>query len=232
MSPRRLVLFDIDGTLVDCGGQARPLFAEAMERAFGTAGAVDRYDFSGRTDPRIVFDLAVGAGIEPEAAMAGLPRVREHYLERLEGALRPERMRLLPGIAELVAMLGASGEVALGLLTGNWERGARIKLAPFDLNRYFPFGAFGDDQLDRRDLPPVAWREAVRHTARAFAPEETLIVGDSLLDVACAHAHGARVLAVATGWTPAEDLRAAGADWVVDDLAGARDLAGATGGAF
>jgi len=159
-------------------------------------------------------------------------RVREQYLARLEGALRPERMRLLPGIAELVAALAASGEVALGLLTGNWERGARIKLAPFDLNRYFPFGAFGDDQLDRRDLPPVAWREAVRHTARAFAPEETLIVGDSLLDVSCAHAHEARVLAVATGWTSAEDLRAAGADWVVDDLAGARDLAGATGGAF
>ncbi|MCZ7649731.1 MAG: haloacid dehalogenase-like hydrolase [Thermoanaerobaculia bacterium] len=232
MSPRRLVLFDIDGTLVDCGGQAKPLFAEAMEQAFGTAGAVDRYDFSGRTDPRIVFDLAVGAGVEPEAAMAGLPRVREHYLERLAGALRPERMRLLPGIAELVAALAAGGEVALGLLTGNWERGARIKLAPFDLNRYFPFGAFGDDQLDRRDLPPVAWREASRHTARAFAPEETLIVGDSLLDVSCAHAHGAKVLAVATGWTSAADLRAAGADWVVDDLAGARDLAAATGGAF
>ena len=64
----------------------------------------------------------------------------------------------MPGVVELVAALAESGEVALGLLTGNWERGARIKLAPFDLNRYFPFGAFGDDQLHRRGLPPVAWR--------------------------------------------------------------------------
>ncbi|OQC40747.1 MAG: Phosphoglycolate phosphatase [Acidobacteria bacterium ADurb.Bin051] len=232
MSPRRLVLFDIDGTLLLCGGQAKPLFAAAMEAAFGTAGAIDSYDFSGRTDPQIVVDLALGAGIEPEAAMAGVPRVRDHYLARLAGALRAEEMRLMPGVGELVAALAASGEVALGLLTGNWERGARIKLAPFDLNRYFPFGAFGDDQLHRRGLPPVAWREAARHTARDFAPEETLIVGDSLLDIDCAHAHGARVLAVATGWTSAAALRAAGADWVVDDLAGARDLAAATGGAF
>ena len=103
----KLVLFDIDGTLVDCGGQSKPLFAAAMREVFGTAGAVDSYDFSGRTDPRIVFDLATGAGVPPEVVLAGMPHVRDIYLAGLDEALRPERMRLLPGVVPLLERLAA-----------------------------------------------------------------------------------------------------------------------------
>jgi phosphoglycolate phosphatase-like HAD superfamily hydrolase len=214
----KLVLFDIDGTLLHCGPQVRPLFAGALIEVFGTAGDLDAYDFAGRTDPRIVLDLVTGAGLRESEVMAGLPRVRELYVERLERVLDGKTMRLLPGVPELLEELERREDVVLALLTGNWEPGARTKLSRFDLNRFFAFGAFGCDAVDRSDLPPVAWERAERAVGRRFRPEETLIIGDSLHDVSCAQAHGIPVLAVATGRTPADALRSAGADWVISDL--------------
>lgn len=215
-----LVLFDIDGTLVDCGGQARAPFAAALVEVFGETGGLDGYDFSGKTDPRIVYDLLTGAGRAPAEVLARLDEVREAYLPRLERRLVRERMRLLSGVERLLEGLAARADVTLGLLTGNWERGARIKLARHDLNRYFAFGAFGDGRLERAELPPVAWAAALAATGRRFGAADTWIVGDSVLDVACARAHGIRCLAVASGWTPAPALAAAGAERVVADLEG------------
>ncbi|HEX5758981.1 MAG TPA: HAD family hydrolase [Thermoanaerobaculia bacterium] len=218
----RLILFDVDGTLVDCGPQVRPLFGDALIEVYGTAGDLDGYDFVGKTDPQIVFELMSGAGLARAAVEAALPRFRDLYLERLRCGLARERMRLLPAVVELLERLAArDGEAALGLLTGNWEPGARAKLARFDLNRFFPFGAYGCDAADRAALPPVALGRAARAMGREFAPEETLIVGDSVHDVACARAHGIPCLAVATGRTPAAALAAAGATWVVPDLSAA-----------
>jgi phosphoglycolate phosphatase-like HAD superfamily hydrolase len=217
----RLVLFDVDGTLVHAGGQAKPVFARAMEEVFGTAGDVERYDFSGRTDARIVVDLAVGAGIPEAEARAALPRVRALYLERFARAYDPAKARILPGISRLLDHLAARPDVAIGLLTGNWREGARIKLGALGLFDYFPFGSFADDALDRRELPPFALERACAHTGCAIGAADAVIVGDSTLDVDCARAHGIACLAVATGWTPRAALEAEGATWVVDDLADA-----------
>lgn len=222
----RLILFDIDGTLLDCGPQVRPMFADALIEVYGTAGDVDGYSFAGRTDPRIVIDLLTAAGVPEDEVRSRLPEIRRLYLEKLEGALDRQGMRLLPGVEELLEGLAAREDVVLALLTGNWEPGARTKLSRFDLNRFFPFGAFGCDGIDRCELPPVALERAERQTGRLFRPEETLIIGDSLHDVSCAQAHGIPALAVATGRTPSEALRDAGADWVIPDL---RSAAGAVG---
>ncbi|MEZ5312133.1 MAG: haloacid dehalogenase-like hydrolase [Thermoanaerobaculia bacterium] len=213
----RLLLFDIDGTLLSCGGQPKPLFAEALVEVFGETGDIDGYDFSGKTDPQIVVELLGGAGHARETVLDGLPRVRDAYLDRLERALDPERIRILPGVVELLETLSARSDVALGLLTGNWERGAGIKLGRAGLERYFGFGSFGDGWTNRRDLPPVALRLAETLHGRRFPPEQSWIIGDSPW-TSTARAHGLRCLGVATGRSSTADLAAAGATHAVDDL--------------
>lgn len=214
----RLILFDIDGTLVDCSGQTRRPFADALLEVYGETGDIDRYEFSGKTDPRIVFDLLTGAGRAAEEVLEQVPAVHDRYVEKLDATLDAGRVRVLPGVRPLLDELAARGDVAIGLLTGNWRRGAAIKLARPGLDGCFAFGAFGDGVLDRDELPPVARAAARAALGRDFAPEATLIVGDSPLDVACARAHGIPCLAVATGWTTAAALATAGADRVVADL--------------
>lgn len=219
----KLILFDIDGTLIDCGGQARVAFALALNEVFGETGPIDTYDFSGKTDSRIVLDLMTGAGRPRAEVLAILPRLREEYLNTLDRSLLRERMRVLPGIEPLLDGLAARDDIVLGLLTGNWERGARIKLSRHDLNRYFDFGSFGDDVFDRNDLPPIAIERAEKAAKGRFDPTEALIIGDSILDVGCARANGIPCLAVATGRTARGDLETAGPTWLVDDLTGAID---------
>jgi len=216
----RLILFDVDGTLVRCGSQVRPIFAEAMVEVFGTAGELDSYDFSGKTDQQIVLELLLGSGYARGEVLRGLPRMRDRYLAGLEERLDRRGMELLPGVEALVRGLTARADVVIGLLTGNWRRGAEIKLSRFGLDRFFPFGAFADDAVDRNELPPVALERAAVATGHRFAPADALIVGDSVRDVECARVHGLPVLAVTTGWTSAEGLRCAGADRVVESLEG------------
>jgi phosphoglycolate phosphatase-like HAD superfamily hydrolase len=223
----KLLLFDIDGTLVDCGGQPKPLFGDALEEVYGARGDIRGYDFSGKTDPRIVVDLMTAAGIPPALIHERLDDLRDAYLTRLERDLQPERVRILPGVVELLTRLAEREDLVLALLTGNWERGAGIKLGSVGLARYFAFGSFGDGQTDRRDLPPVAWARAAEHCGRDFPPAETWIIGDSLLDVDCARAHDIPCLAVATGRTEAAALAAAGAERVLSDLASVDEVVAA-----
>jgi phosphoglycolate phosphatase-like HAD superfamily hydrolase len=231
-----LVLFDIDGTLLRCGPQVRPLFVAALERVFGPSPAhggrfrerldleLETYDFGGRTDPSIVLDLVGATGLGEEEILEGLPVVRDEYVERLDAGLDRDRMQLLPGVEALLAELAARDDITLGLLTGNWRRGAEVKLSRFGLERYFAFGAFGDDGIQRRELVPVALERAHHATGRRFHPERVLVIGDTVHDVDCARASGIPCLAVATGFTPAEVLHSAGAHWVCDDLVTAREV--------
>lgn len=214
----RLILFDIDGTLLECGPQVREILSATVQEVYGTTGSVDWFDFAGRTDPGIVLDILRDAGLDERDILARIPEVRSRYAARLERSLDAQRMRLLPGVAGHLESLAQREDVVLGLVTGNWEPGARTKLSRFDLNRFFDFGAFGCDAVNRADLPPVALERAERLTGRRFRPEEALIVGDTIHDISCARAHGIPVLAVATGRTTAQTLRERGADRVVADL--------------
>jgi phosphoglycolate phosphatase-like HAD superfamily hydrolase len=220
----RLILFDIDGTLLKGGPRLRRWFGEALESVYGQAGDIDGHSFSGKTDPQIVTELMQGAGVSDERILSLLADLKEIYLGRMREQLTADDMTLLPDVVPVLRSLEEASDVTLGLLTGNWEGGARSKLACFDLNLFFPFGAFGDDRADRSDLPPVALERALQHRGHPFSPRETLIVGDSLRDVACARAHGIRAAAVATGYTTLEHLEATGADWVLMDLGEAKRI--------
>jgi len=200
------------------------LFAEALRESFGTHGDLDAYDFSGKTDGQIVRELMRGAGFADEHILATLPRMRDAYLEKIETRLGA--VEVIAGVHEALAALAQRDDVCVALLTGNWRRGAAAKLGRADLVGRFAWeiGAFADDGEDRACLPPVALERARRQTGRSFAAADALIIGDSVEDVRCARACGVPMLAVASGWTSEERLRAAGAERVVPRLDAAFDL--------
>lgn len=214
---RHLVLFDIDGTLL-WGGPAKEAFHLALLEVFGTAGDIESHDFSGKTDPQIARELLEGAGLSSGAVDEGLPFLFRSYLRELEARLPGDPVTVLPGVPELLDVLGAMDGVALGLVTGNIAGGAELKLGSARLGKWFAVGGFGSDSEFRDDLPPVALERARTQWAVDFDPERVWIVGDTPRDVACARAHGLRTLAVATGRFDADALRATGADRVVDHL--------------
>ena len=215
---RRLVLFDIDGTLVSAGRVSARIFGEALLETFGTAGDVENFEYSGKTDPQIVRELMRGAGFSDAEIEERRPRTLELYSARLAASIRPEDVVPKPGVAALLEALEEEQGVTLALLTGNLEATARLKLEPVDANRYFPFGAYGSDHEDRSRLPRVALERARAETGTTFAGPDTVIVGDSVHDVLCGRDLGVRAGAVATGRTSSERLAAVGPDALLPDF--------------
>jgi len=216
VTPARLVLFDIDGTLLS-GGPAKEAFRAALEEVFGTTGPIEEWEFSGKTDPQIARELMTEAGLGRERIEAGFPALWRSYLGGMEARLGACPTVRLPGVLELLPLLRDRG-VALGLLTGNVVEGARLKLGSAGLGEWFAVGAFGSDQEERNDLPPVALERAREHWGTGFAPTAAVVVGDTPRDVECGRRHGIRTVAVATGRFGAEVLEASGADRVLPDL--------------
>lgn len=214
---RSLILFDIDGTLVT-GGPAKGAFRMALQEVYGTTGPIDDWEFSGKTDPQIARELMQAEGLEDHRIEGGFPALWELYLSELDRRLPADPTRVLPGVDRLVDALEADGDVALGLVTGNVSGGARLKLSAVGLAGRFPVGAFGSDHEIRNELPGIAMRRARRRWRAPFRSEAVVVVGDTPRDVACGQHVGARTVAVATGNFRTDDLRAAGADAVLEDL--------------
>jgi phosphoglycolate phosphatase-like HAD superfamily hydrolase len=211
----RLVLFDIDGTLITDDGAARDAFAGALAVVYGFQGDVRRYDFSGRTDPQIARMILADAGWSEFDVDALLPNLWQHYLGGLERNA-PGRMRVLAGVQALLDAVRADDRMTVGLLTGNIEPGARLKLGAVGLNDFFTFGAFGSDSPRREDLPPIAVSRAAHATGHAFRGSDVVIIGDSIYDVRCGVPHGATTIAIASGKTPAKKLKAENPDHFFD----------------
>ncbi len=203
---RKLVLFDIDGTLITDHGAARHAFAAALAETYAYDGDLSRYDFSGRTDPQIAFMILRDAGWSDEDITSRLPELWSRYLRDLAANATPGRVQSLPGIRALLELLQQEPRVTLALLTGNIEPGARIKLGGASLNDYFPFGAFGSDSANREELPPIAVERASRIDGHRFRGRDVVIIGDSIYDVRCGTPHDATTIAVASGKTPADKL--------------------------
>ncbi len=218
MARTRLLLFDVDGTLLSPGPAARAALASALSEIFGTSGALSAYMFDGKLDPMIFTELMREAGVAEAAIAERLPWALDLYLDRLEAALAVERPHLKPRVPELLDRLAVAPTAVLALLTGNVKRGARIKLSAAGLWHYFRFGVYGDEAARREDLGAVALARARETTGLDVAGRDCVVVGDSRHDVACGKAIGARTVAVATGKTSAEELRASGADVVLSDF--------------
>lgn len=218
---RRLVLFDIDGTLLTARGAPRRAFERALIEVYGTAGPIARHRLSGKTDPQITREVLTLAGLDNATIDGGLARLWSVYSRELHRALAdPEHETVvLPGVRPLLAALEArDGGVLLGLLTGNIREGAEIKLASARVETEFRVGAFGSDCEQRDGLPAIAVERALALTGRTFRAREIVVIGDTPNDVTCGRALDVKTLAVATGSYDESALRAAGAHDVVPDL--------------
>lgn len=223
MTPKskKLLLFDIDCTLVNTGGGGISAIQEAVRIVFGNDGPP--LDLAGSTDSGIVRGLFEHFGREYDAKVE--EDFYQAYLPMMEANLRDESFggRVLDGVPGLLKELEDAGHV-LGLLTGNIERGGWAKVSHYGLAKYFQIGSWGDDHWDRNELGPIAIERANTHHGENFISDDVIVIGDTCKDVACAHAINAPCLAVATGSVSAKALAQCHADLVVPDLTDSRVL--------
>jgi phosphoglycolate phosphatase-like HAD superfamily hydrolase len=213
----KLVLFDIDGTLIQSGGAGERAFARVCELEFGIPHGTAQLQFAGRTDPSIVRDFFRQFAIP--ATPGNFRRFFEAYVFLLDDLLRRLDGRILPGVKTLLSDFAARKQPpAIGLLTGNIRLGAQIKLSHYQLWNSFQTGGFGDDHEDRNQIAAIAHERGRRLLNAPLPGSEVLVIGDTPRDIECARAIGARVLAVATGKFSVEELRQHGPDWVAPTL--------------
>lgn len=214
----KLILFDIDGTLLNPDGAGRRAMILAFEKVFGTAGPIESYQMAGKTDLQIAFELMTAAGFSEGEVRARLDLYWQSYLETLQAILPEHRFSVMPGVVELLDALRRRQEVLLSLLTGNVEEAGWLKLRTVGLDGYFSFGAFGETTAVRSDLPQLAVDTAYRITGRRFQGQDVVVIGDTPLDIACTRGIGARSIAVATGPYSVEELLRYNPDYCFSDL--------------
>ena len=211
----RLLLFDIDGTLVDTGGAGMTALVDATRGIFGDDGP--KLDLAGATDSGLLRNIFKSFGQEENEVAAA--RFFDLYLARLEVNLQDSCFGgyALEGVKSILEEIESAG-VARGLLTGNIAAGAEIKMRHYEMDGFFEFGAYGDDHFDRNKLGPIALERAARVFGREFDPAETVVIGDTPKDIWCAQAFGAKSVCVATGSFTVEQLEAEGADVAFEDF--------------
>ncbi|EAT59848.1 HAD hydrolase-like protein [Chlorobium ferrooxidans] len=215
---KKLVLFDIDGTLLSVGKINRSVLGDALKEVYGTEGSTGTHNFAGKMDSVIMYEVLQSAGLSEEDIAGKFELAKATYIEMFRDLAKPEDVTLMEGVRELLDELSVRSELMLGLLTGNFEESGRHKLRLPFIDHYFPFGAFADDAKSRNALPPVAVEKAYRMTGRRFSEDEVIIIGDTEHDIACARAHHAKSIAVATGTYSAGELKKHKPDVVLENL--------------
>jgi len=213
----RLVLFDIDGTLIRTGGAGVRAFGRAMASEFGVGDGEHGVHFAGRTDTGLAREIFNRHGVA--TGEENFRRFFDCYVFWLDHLLGEARGHVCPGVTEILAGLRALPQApAIGLLTGNIRLGAEIKLRHHGLWGSFHTGAFGEDHEDRNELARVSLQRARRSLGNKLGGDEILVIGDTPRDIECGRAIGARVLAVATGGATLEELKGHRPDWLAEDL--------------
>ena len=226
----KLILFDIDGTLLWTDGAGRGAIRAALLAEVGSTGPTEGFRFDGKTDPQIVHELLRASG-SPHAESASLVQaVCDRYVEMLKGELASGKRtpHVYPGVWELLDVLERRDDAVLGLLTGNIVAGARLKLAAVGMQfDRFRVGAFGSDAAERGELPAVAAARAAKLIGETPTGDDIVIIGDTPADVTCGMGVGARAIAVATGSYRTDELAAAGAYAVFESLVDTERVLGA-----
>jgi phosphoglycolate phosphatase-like HAD superfamily hydrolase len=204
---RKLVLFDIDGTLLTVNSINRRILMDALKEVYGTEGSAGTHNFAGKMDSIIIYEVLQNAGLSDAEISAKFDDAKKTYIEKFRLQAKPSDVILMEGVRELLDQLSASSELMLGLLTGNFEGSGRHKLLLPEINHYFPFGAFADDGQSRNELPQVAVEKAYQLTGKKFSETDIIIIGDTEHDIACARVLNAKSIAVATGTYSAEELQ-------------------------
>jgi len=209
-------LFDIDGTLLSSGGAGQAAMEAALESTFGITAPTEGISVAGRTDRAIVSDLMQYHGIDD--ATENWSRFVDAYLDRLPQELSSREGLVLPGVESLLTELHSRSSLTLGLLTGNFRRGAELKLNHYELSSFFTGGGFGDDHFERDDVARVALVD-VREKTGTSDNADVWVIGDTPADVQCGRAINATVIAVATGMYSIDELEAVEPDYLCEDFA-------------
>jgi phosphoglycolate phosphatase len=213
---KRLLLFDIDGTLVNSGGAGVESLKRTVRNRFRAEDDLRDIEIAGKTDRAIIRDILHKYQVDPtEENIASFAR---EYIDGLPVCLSGTRGRVLPGIQQLLSRLKPQPHIVLALLTGNLQQGARLKLQHYGLWDFFEFGAFADDHHDRNELGAFARKRAQLKHGHDFDAADIDVIGDTNHDIACGKAFGARTIAVATGSWSGERLQGCAPDFLFDDL--------------
>ena len=218
----KFILFDIDGTLVSLDGAGSRSLNRAMEELLQVTDGFRGIDFAGKTDLQIIREGLGALGLADRDDL--MHSLLDRYLVHLRTEVSTGRGHVKNGVRELLSALQNLEGIYLGLLTGNAETGARLKLEPFGLNRYFPVGAFGSDSEDRNLLLPIAVQRLQESGSISVSYEHCVVIGDTPKDVECAHVHGASSIAVATGTYPLKELEKTDAELVIADLSNTKKI--------
>jgi len=220
----KLLLFDIDGTLIHSGGAGRRAMNTAFEDVFGVSNALDNLPLAGRTDSAIILNAIEEFKLRQNHD--DLQRFQKRYFEHIQVEIKQANaeMRVMPGIRSLLDQLKVKQDIYLALLTGNWEFSGRVKLSQFDLSHYFDLGAFADDSTVREELVPFAVKRFENNYGFRPFEKDVYVIGDTLADINCAHANQAVAVAVATGPFSVQELQEYKADFVFKDLSNTEEV--------
>lgn len=219
MTVEKLILFDIDGTLIRTKGAGRVATQRAMLELYGTAGRIDLHHFGGKTDWLTLVELLTEHGYDHDRIGETMPEFEKVMAKHLEQAIKEAELRVLPGAMELVQGLLDDPRVLMGIVTGNTRLGASVKLRAGGFDPvWFKTGAYGSESVDRNHLSALALSRACALIERDIAPERVFVVGDTVMDIACARAIGAVAVAVKTGFEDHGVLADARPDFLLEDL--------------
>jgi phosphoglycolate phosphatase-like HAD superfamily hydrolase len=219
INSHKVLLFDIDGTLLEPAGIGRLCCQRALEDVLGFSVPTDGIAFAGRTDWGIVNDLLVHAGLEKPEVEANRDKVFDALARHIAAAAPSSKMHILPGVMSLLDHLEKDSRFILGLVTGNVQKAVIHKLQAVGIDPgWFTFGAFGDEHIDRNTLPALALYRLSQMIGAQVPPERALVIGDTPHDITCAQHAGLKVLSVATGLFTMQDLAALAPDFLLEDL--------------